>query len=354
MTNWKMIRRVSCAVMLAVVFLSAGCRTKTEPVLPPEPERVRNRAKDIAALWGRDNVRSVLFREQDLTHYRAESGLPQLLRRLTGMKVNHAYLAVETADTLGSRSGREALAAMITAFHEAGISCDMVLPQHLFLAKRSATVLHRAFGGKDTPFEDLFHEALRLKRHLPDEVPAPGITVWAGIHRLTAVNEALPPGMLYRWSEENYGIGSDNDILMKQFLADLARYQKMAKVDNIRFSVAVPALYHAKASAGMLSAGRVTDFLQTADTVLVMGYGNKPSEYLKSLQEMLGSDSSGRVRCGMVLSGHVSESVGALRRRSWQDFFRILSVMHRSCGNMPGYGGMVLIPWQNVELLQER
>ena len=36
--NPKQMRKIR-AVMLAVVFLSAGCRTKTETVLPPEPER---------------------------------------------------------------------------------------------------------------------------------------------------------------------------------------------------------------------------------------------------------------------------------------------------------------------------
>lgn len=340
------------ALLLAV--LSAGCLSHAEPEfrqLPPESEMVRTRAAAVAALWGQDAVRSVLFREHDLIHYRND--LPRLTARLQAMKVNHAYLAAESLEVLDSSSKRADLTAMITALAKAGVHSDIVIPQHLFPARRPATVFHRAFGGT-APMDEVITHAIRLKKYLPENIPAPGVIVWAGIHRFTPNNEQLPPGAVYRWSESDYGAGSDNDKMMNQFLKKLTAWRQAAHAKKVHFSVAIPVFYHKKAKAGELTKGQIKDFLSAADTVLVIGYGEKPSEYLRSLQEVLREDHSGRIRCGMVLSGHMSESVGALRRRSWQDFFKILSVMHRSCGSMPGYNGMVLIPWQSVELLQER
>lgn len=351
---FQMIKRGVQAGVLLLTVLSAGCLSNAEPEfrqLPPESETVRTRAAEVAALWGQDAVRSVLLREHDLTYYRND--LPRLTARLKALKVNHAYLSAETLDVLNSRSKRTDLTAVITALAGAGIACDLAIPQHLFPARRPATVFCRAFSGTN-PMDKAVRDAIRLKKYLPDNVPAPGVTVWAGIHRFTKDNEQLPPGAVYRWSESDYGAGSDNNKMMKQLLQDLAGWRNAAHAGKVRFTAAIPVFYHDKAQSGELTKGLVKDFLSVADTVLVIGYGEKPSDYLRSLQNVLREDHSGRIRCGMVLSGHMSESVGALRRRSWQDFFKILTVMHRSCGAMPGYGGMVLIPWQSVELLQER
>ena len=343
----------ACVIGIALLF--AGCVREAVPEfreLPPETEQVKKRAASLAALWGRDAVRSVLLQEQDLRYYRNDRD--GLTARLKAMNVNHACLVVESPEILESRSSREDLTGMITAMAGAGISSDVVLPQYAFLRTRPANSLIRWFSGDETPLDEAVSCVVRMRDCLPDNVPAPGLTVWAGLHRLTRNNEALPPGTIYRWSESDYGAGSDNDLLMKKFIADLAVWRERAHKQNVRFSVAIPAFYHARARAGELSRGLVSDFLTAADTVLVIGYGEKPSEYLRSLQDVLKSDSSGRIRCGMVLAGHMSDNTGALRRRSWQDFFQILSVMHQNCGSAAGYGGMVLVPWQSVELLQER
>lgn len=352
---FQMIKYGIQAGLLLLTVLAAGCINAPEPEfrqLPPESELVRKRAAEVAALWSRDAIRSVLLRKHDMTCYRND--LPRLTERFRALKVNHACLAVESLQSLKSGDERESLTAMISALTGAGIRCDIVIPQHLFPARRSATVFHRAFNDSIDPMDDVISRILQLKKYLPENVPAPGIMVWAGIHRFTRNNEQLPPGTMYRWDENNYGAGSDNDKMMHQLLQNLADWQKAAHAENLRFTAAIPVFYHEKARAGQLTKGLVKDFLAVADTVLVIGYGEKPSEYLRSLQGVLQENNSGRILCGMVLSGHMSESVGALRRRSWQDFFKILTVMHRSCGSKPGYGGMVLIPWQSVELLQER
>lgn len=343
------------AFVCGATVLFAGCVTVPEPDfrdLPPESAQIRGRAEALGAMWRKDAVRSVLLREQDLRYYRDDR--QALMSRLRALSVNHAYLAAESMEILMDRSERADLTAMIQSMSKAGIACDIVLPQHLFLSRRAGSFLLRVWAAGESPLAEAVAAASSLKTFLPEDVPAPGVTVWAALHRMTKDNENLPPGAIYRWNEADYGPGSDNDRIMALFLADLAAWQKLAASRGVRFSVAFPAFYHEKARQGGLTKGLVTDFLAVADTVLVIGYGAKPSEYLRSLDGVLKDDAAGRIRCGMVLSGHMSESVGALRRRSWQDFFQILTVMHQRCEMRPGYGGMVLIPWQSVELLQER
>ena len=336
-----------------ILGLGAGCRSDAEPEyreLPPVSEKIRERADALARIWSADPVRSVLLRESDLASYRTCGA--DLVERLRLLKVNCVEIAVESPDAF-SGSRRKLLTGAITALGEGGIRCELVLAPHDFVEERPMPILLR-LSGPDDPFEEVLAYAVRINRDLPEKHPVSGITIRADVHRFTDKDPRLAAGQLYRWRENDYGIGSDNDLMMRQFLTRLAGWRALAVKENLKFNVAIPALYHEKASAGQLSKGKVTDFLAVADRVIVLGYGTKPSEYLASIRTALAAGRDRRIRCGMVLSGHVSDSGGAIRRRNWEDFVRILSAMHEACAAMPGYGGMGLIPWQSVELLQEK
>ena len=349
-----LVRRLFAGSMTLALCLIAGCRSDETPeyrTLPPVSDKIRGRAEALAQVWRADPVRSVLLNETDLASYR--HCCPQLVERLRLLGVDHAGIAVESPDAF-SGSRRKLLTGMIAALGEGGIRCDLVLAPHQFVEERPMPIFSRLSGGGD-PFDDVLRDAVRLNRDLPEKHPLAGIAIRADVHRLTETNPHLPVGMLYRWRESDYGIGSDNDLMMKLFLQRCADWRKLAAGEGLKFHVAVPAFYHEKASAGQLSKGKVTDFLAVADTVTVIGYGTKPTEYLASLQHVLAAGGRDRrVRCGIALSGHVSDAGGAIRRRNWEDFLRILSAMHPVFAASPAYGGMVLAPWQSVELLQER
>ena len=339
--------------LLSVAALLTGCGGG-KPVeyrgMPQVTQLVADRADALAQVWKADPVRSVLLRESDLEYYR--NNRKGLLVRLRLMRVNFVCIAVETAG-LFSGDSRRMLLETVTDLGGAGIRCGLALSPYRFQPSRPMPILLR-LNGLDKPFEEVFDSALRLNGDLPENCRLTGILIRADVHRFNEGNPDLPPGQLYRWRETDYGIGSDNDIMMQDFLRNLAEWRTRAAAQQMKLAVAIPALYHEKASAKELSKGTVKDFLAVADHVIVLGYGGKPSLYLGSLRRALTGTEGKKVCCGMVLSGHVSESSGAIRRRDWDDFLRIVTAVHESIAPMPGYGGMLLIPWQSIELLQER
>lgn len=340
-------------LLVCVSAVLAGCGGG-EPVeyrgLPPVSENVADRSDALAQVWRSDPMRGVMLREADLDYYR--NVRPALLVRLRLLRVNYVCIAVESAE-LFSGNLRRTLLDTITDLGGAGIRCGLVISPYRFQRSRPMPILLR-LNGLDDPFEDVFTAALRVNRDLPENCRLTGVMVRVDVHRFNEANPNLPPGQLYRWRENDYGIGSDNDVMMRECFRKLAEWRERAKAHQLKFSVAIPAFYHERALAKDLSKGTVSDFLSVADAVVVLGYGNKPSSYQQSLRRAVDGTSGRRVCCGVVLSGHVSEASGALRRRDWDDFMRIFSAMHQTLSSMPGYCGMLLIPWQGIELLQER
>lgn len=344
---WSLL---SVAALLAALTGCGGGKSVEYRGMPQVTQLLADRADALAQLWRNDPVRSVLLRESDLEYY--QNNRKGLLVRLRLMRVNHVCVAVETAG-LFSGDLRRMLRETVGDLGVAGIRCSLALSPYRFQPSRPMPILLR-LGGLDDPFEEVFSSVLRFNADLPENARLTGVMIRADVHRFNESNPNLPPGQLYRWRENDYGIGSDNDIMMRECFRKLAEWRARAAEKHLKFAVAIPALYHEKAAAKELSKGTVKDFLSVADDVIVLGYGSKPSLYLQSLRRALKGTSGRKVCCGIVLAGHVSASSGALRRRNWDDFLRIVTVLHQTLSPMPGYGGMMLMPWQSIELLQER
>ncbi len=337
------------AVLAGLFFLTSGCRVQEAPEyqsLPPVTEEMRSRGRELVKLWEKEPLRAVLLRELDLSLY--HNCRKDLVERLKLLQVNYVYMNVESAD-LFSWGRRDLLLDMIESLGEVGIRSDLVLVQEAFLEER-----HRGGRSADRLLEEVFDEAVRINRRLPDEYPAAGITIRPCLHLLTGSNLRLPVGQMYRWSEDDYGIGSDNDLMIKDFIKCLNGMRLRAHEENLKFSVVLPAFYHERAVKGDLELGKSTDFLKHADRIIVTGHGNVPSEYLASLRGLYKGVGEPNIICGLVFSDHVSRQDGSLRRRDWRDFLRITGYMQQNLNGSPAWGGMALVPFQSINFLLGR
>ena len=342
----------------AILCAVSGCRSENpaEFIRPPSvTETQRMEAERLSKLWSADKECGMLLRERTRIAY-AEAP-DALSERLRNFGVKCVYLTLENRGALSGKGFSEILRT-VTALGDAGLRCNLVLYPHEILPERAHAAPLRWFS-KDDPFSDLLDLAVRINSRLPEKHPVCGITVWSGVHRLNLSHPRLPAGLLYRWDESDYGIGSDNDLLMQDFFRHLPDWKQKAAEHHLEFTVAVPSFYIERAGSGDLSVGNMSDFLKTADKVLVLGYGAKPSIYLQSLRKAFpGGHETGRIQgrilCGMVLADHVSDNRESIRRRDWNDFVRILQAMHADLAQKPDFGGMVLMPFDGIELLLER
>ncbi len=93
-------------------------------------------------------------------------------------------------------------------------------------------------------------------------------------HTLKSENEQAPEGLDIYWDSNNhYGIGKENDQLLKRTLNILQRAS--FELSPLKLKESVSFLYQPKYDEGRLSYGSATQFLQQCESVHVMAYYNR-------------------------------------------------------------------------------
>lgn len=347
----KYIRYYAAWVVALLALLAAGCRSeRVEPKFPPVTERMTELAGNFAETVAKLPVRAV---ELDAASFLYCNGFfAPLLDRIALLRFDRIFLLLESADFLDDH--REDLNAFIALASARGIETEFLLPQRKFIADRYANVWIRKFGSGDilTPMAEKINA---FAAALSPTSRFGGAGVKAEIHVFTVASPELPPNALYVWSGNAYGIGRENDLLMRGLMKDLLKFRQ-ALAPELSFTVAVPDFYHDRAVAGDLSRGTVNDFLAVAQRVVVYGSGRLPSDFARSMRTEFQSAEAadGRVLMGVDLVAHSMESRVALRRRDWADLLNILQYLEGELGGGRSFGGALLGPWRNLEMLWER
>ena len=195
-------------------------------------------------------------------------------------------------------------------------------------------------------------EAVEFNSELPENIRIAGITVILTPHLFNGDNTQRIRGHLYRWADNRYGIGQDNDMLMKEAMEYLQQISAIEALPPL--TVAVSDFYHEKAVAGELSCGKISDFARYADKVIVISSANLPSKVHESVRQEL-SESSGDIQLivAVPLATHTSFDSGRLRRRNWQDFQRTIDYLVRQSAANPAFQGIIISPFAVVEYLRQ-
>lgn len=169
------------------------------------------------------------------------------------------------------------------------------------------------------------------------------------------INSSLRRRGLYAWSESTYGIGGDNDQLIRQSIklaADIRR-----KFRSKPLALVIPEFYHGKAVAGELSAGRIADFLPLADQVVVTAFDDRIDGHAASLRPQLEEAASlGKQLIVCLPAGYRLQSrrFRSLGDATFGGFMNQLSLELRNIQNEPGLGGLAFMNFRGVEILLEK
>ena len=181
-----------------------------------------------------------------------------------------------------------------------------------------------------------------------------GITVVIAPHLVSDSDAMRGYGQLYSWSDESFGVGLDNDMLMKRSLQQL---QELAALPGLPpLTIGIPDFYHELAAEGKLSCGKVSDFLKISPRLLVTSSGNLPSLLVKTVEnELAAVPENCSVQVAVELADHVVVNQQQLRRRNWQDFCRALKYAVGKYSTNKACKGVVLSPFSMIDFLyQER
>ncbi len=337
-------------------FILVGCSSSSPP--PPvrhvwigrhaQPEVAQERARELAKTTSGCSIRGVGLEYREIQPADLENPA-NLVSRIGEFGFNRIFIRLDRQDQLG-----DTLAVLINAGSAAGIPVELAVWRSDFDESYRGNAVRRLLFPRNLTLKDAAEGVARFNRQFQPGTGVAGLTVVIEPHMYTADSPVRPHGELYAWSDKTFGPGLDNEMLMRQAIAELKAMVPL--LDGIPLTVSVPDFYQELVAEGKLEVGGVNDFLDinpARPVVFLRNYGNKPTETAQRVADELAAAKIGRsVLVGINIAGHISVTKGALRRRDWRDFNRAVNYFLLQWRESPAFLGVVLGPFPAIEELQ--
>ncbi|WP_458408538.1 hypothetical protein [Bacteroides congonensis] len=178
-------------------------------------------------------------------------------------------------------------------------------------------------------------------------------------HTLKSGAEQVPEGLDIYWdSNHHYGIGKENDLLLKRTLTILQRASFNLSPLNLKESVSF--LYQPKYNEGQLSYGSTTQFLQHCESVHVMAYYNRAEVIWNRSLPLLGNADklyknavSICVKVSVNTYGDEGNENTSLQPNGWKYLIETLSDIYNQGKQHPSFRGMDFFEYNGLEIMLE-
>ena len=271
----------------------------------------------------------------------------EVLERIKALGFNRVYCYITSETELD-----EHLTEFLTLASKSALPVEIVVMQKDYYRKYRTNQLIRPLIKQYPTLLQTVQKIIEFQSELPENVKISGITVAVEPHQFNTSHTERSTGLLFSWKENAYGIGRDNDMLMRDTFEQLKKIRALPGMPH--FTVAFPDFYHEKAAEKLLSAGTVSDFQQLADKVILVNSGNLPSQLATGVENELKAAAPGsKVLISIPLAHHVSENSGGLRRRDWNDFMHALNYSADKFKKHRSFGGIIISPLALVEFLRQ-
>ena len=192
--------------------------------------------------------------------------------------------------------------------------------------------------------------AIEFNRELPEDVKLSGAVFVVEPNLYSKGNPYRPINLLYAWDELNYGIGGDNDMLVKRENAQLKKIKQDLN-GELPMAVGMGSFVILDAVKGKISSATVKQMLSLGEENIIFCTGSKPSEMERNFAAAA-DFVPGTPLIGLNLARHVSEAGKSLRRRDWNDLNRALSYILEKHNKK--LSGIVIGPFVSLATLWER
>lgn len=333
--------RILFLLAVAAAVLAGGCSHPPPP--RPVPLTVNQHFHDHAGTLKNEvsglGMTGVFLSVRTYEDFRYSP--EELVRRLQEAGITQVYLMSENYEV--KDFGGE-LGGFLGTLKKAGIPAWLVISDHVTYEKTQ-----ESFARLNTLAYDYDKHFFRRISEFSAVENALGIALVLTPH----LKSHLRSRGLYSWNDTTYGIGGDNDHLLKQSLKLVSDIRRQFRSKPL--SLVIPAFYHARAAAGELSVGKITDFLPLADQLVVTAEGEEAG--LGTLRPQLAEAASlGRqlvvcLSAGNHFSGRRFNPSG---EETFAGFMSRLSTGLNNIRNVPGFGGIALLDFRGLEVLLEK
>lgn len=333
----------------SALLVLAGCSTPPRQVMPGviPPHTAENavstaRIKQFRDLTANFKVRGIgVYPEA----FRERYTPTEVAERIQSLGFNRAYCYISTETALDDH-----LTSVLRELGKRSIPAEIVVFQRDYYRKNHANQLLRPFLFQYPTLKKAVQKVIDFNNDLPEDVKKiSGLTIIAGAHDFTTANVERSHGQLYAWAEDRYGIGRDNDMLIRQLFAELKAIAAFEALPPL--TIGIPDFYHDKAVNGELSCGKVADFAKFGK-VMVINNGNVATQLVKRAENELKSAKQ-PLLIAINLNNHTAQKDGGLRRRDWNDFCRAVDYAGKKFTAYSGFDGVVVSPLALIEFLRQ-
>ncbi|MES2308013.1 MAG: hypothetical protein V4507_04060 [Verrucomicrobiota bacterium] len=168
---------------------------------------------------------------------------------------------------------------------------------------------------------------------------------------------SLPKEYPFRWnSETGNGPGKANDLLMIETFSILKRARKEA--GSLKISEAVAAFFHERVEKGLLTVGKINDFLAEVDTVHVMSYFTTGEKIVESVDEELRAASREKsilvcVKTSLNTVNGGSNEASSLSVGGWDSAVAVMKQVITTLKPYPSFRGVGYFEFQGLVDLWE-
>ena len=334
----------------SALFALTGCSTPPRQVMPGVvPPNTAESAVTAARIKQFRNI-SANFKTRGIGVYpeafRERYTPAEVAERIQSLGFNRAYCYISTETALDDH-----LTGVVRELGKRSIPAELVVCHRDYYRKNHANQLLRPFLFQYPTLKKAVQKVIDFNNDLPEDVKKiAGITIIAGAHDFTTANVERSHGQLYAWGENRYGIGRDNDMLMRQLFDELKAISAFESLPPL--TIGIPDFYHDKAVNGELSCGTVAQFAKFGK-VMVINYGNVATQLVRRAENELKSANKQPLLIAINLNNHIAQKESGLRRRDWNDFCRAVDYAGKKFAAYSSFDGMVVSPLALIEFLRQ-
>lgn len=341
--NGKIMNRISALFAVVAALIAGGCSSPPPPRPAPLTENPRyyEHAEVLKNELAGIRTAAAFITPRMYENFRYSPA--ELADRLRKAGMTQAYLMSEGYE---AKDFGDELAPFLAALKQAGIPVWVLLSDHIIYEKPQQSFIHLNVLARD--YDKNLHRRVAEFSELDNVF---GIALALTPH----INNPLRQRNLYSWNENTYGIGNENDMLIRDSLKLAAAIRREHR--SKPFALLVPGFYHAKAAAGELSAGRIRDYTAIADQVIVTAFAHTPAEQVDILRPQLEEAAAqGRqlIVCVLTDDHFSSRRFDSLSGGAFGEFIRKISTGLKNIRHEAGFGGIAFMNFRGVEILLEK
>ncbi|PCJ56388.1 MAG: hypothetical protein COA79_19000 [Planctomycetota bacterium] len=202
-----------------------------------------------------------------------EKEVSSLVKILVQFGFTEVYLSVSSKRLKSDGKYKQFFKDLLSALHINKIKAQAILLDHKVLYEpdmiKERLVIYLNFNNECKPGMGFY-----------------GVNADIEPHILKQGRDWIPKTFPYRWDKNKYGIGKDNDELMKKVMTSLSMAKKILGKKK-HFAQAIPHFFHHHAVKGDLSTGQINDFLKNCSEVVIMAYSSKAEKVISYCKDEL-------------------------------------------------------------------